>query len=554
MKRTTYMRLRRLSTALILASIVGIIWTCVAGRKQSDSLDGDEPHDNLRTPSPTSAYGDLVQEGDYPPGPFILKDQSSEMVALPFPPTPNLSLPPRDCPWEEPAQFVVWKDDWNVEPRQELVLPSGTRVLLEASPTVPLGRIVIPVDTELIIRGGVALDVEGIRVLGTLSIGSETCPIPATTPVSITLHGTRPQNAVVNPPEPAVKGIHVAKSGQLQLHGQRFFPSWTRLAHTVDPIAEPEFGNMLLLMDPVNWLPGQQVVVVTSALKDSRDCHQNEVRTVASVVTDPRSLPKKVKAAVYLTEPLQFRHVANKHYQVEVGLLSRSIIIQGSADDSEAVDPDPLNCTSNYVDFWETYDKRMSIPCPNYNTTGYGGHIMVEGFAQVEGVELYRMGQTNLPRYPFLFSMLGECPSCYFKHSSIHRSFYRCAVVQGTNSTIITENVAYNAIGHCFMLTDGVEESNTISYNLAAFIHWLGPEPARSSGRAVVNYYVSEKLAFPADTSASGFFIPNLFNRVLGNAASGVGLRCSSDSSFYTILLTFHSALDRVGLVSLHQI
>ena len=38
----------------------------------------------------------------------------------------------------------------------------------------------------------------------------------------------------------------------------------------------------------------------------------------------------------------------------------------------------------------------------------------------------------------------------------------------------VSNNVAYDVIGHCFYLEDGVEELNTISYNLAAHIHWMG--------------------------------------------------------------------------------
>ena len=122
------------------------------------------------------------------------------------------------------------------------------------------------------------------------------------------------------------------------------------------------------------------------------------------------------------------------------------------------------------------------------------------------------------------FHLLAECPECYFQHSSIHRSYYRCAVIQGTNSTRVTENVAYDAIGHCFALLDGAEEMNNISFNLAAHIHWLGPEPASIAGREQVYFDASPTLAFPADTSASGFFVPNGYNTLVGNAASGVSL------------------------------
>ena len=126
-------------------------------------------------------------------------------------------------------------------------------------------------------------------------------------------------------------------------------------------------------------------------------------------------------------------------------------------------------------------------------------------------------------RYPMHFHLLRDnCPQCYFTHSSIHRSFYRAAVIQGTNATQVTQNVAYDIVGNAFCFMDGAEERNNLSFNLAAYIHWLGPEPASIAGRESVAFDQTDTLAFPADTAASGFFLPNGDNIIVGNAASGV--------------------------------
>lgn len=118
-------------------------------------------------------------------------------------------------------------------------------------------------------------------------------------------------------------------------------------------------------------------------------------------------------------------------------------------------------------------------------------------------VELYRMGKTNVhSRYPMHFHLLGECPTCYFTASSVHESYYRCAILQGTNSTRVTENVAYDVKGYCFGLWDGVEEKNDLSYNLAAHIHWLGDKPSAQQGRQRLYVVELDTLAFPADVSA----------------------------------------------------
>jgi len=63
-----------------------------------------------------------------------------------------------------------------------------------------------------------------------------------------------------------------------------------------------------------------------------------------------------------------------------------------------------------------------------------------EGKGYVEGVELHRMGQTNvLGRYPMHFHLLeNTCHDCYFRHSSVHRSYYRCVSIHGTHNMTVT--------------------------------------------------------------------------------------------------------------------
>jgi hypothetical protein len=163
------------------------------------------------------------------------------------------------------------------------------------------------------------------------------------------------------------------------------------------------------------------------------------------------------------------------------------------------------------------------MPCMNKELTGYGGHIIVhgDGTGHVEGVELYRMGQTNvMGRYPMHFHMLNDCPTCYLKDSSVHRSFYRCISIHGTNSTTVSENVAYDVTGYCYYLEDGVEMDNTISFNLAAHIHPLADMPW-GYGQVTQVYQPSASLNVPADVTASGFYITNVHNSIIGNAASG---------------------------------
>ena len=54
-----------------------------------------------------------------------------------------------------------------------------------------------------------------------------------------------------------------------------------------------------------------------------------------------------------------------------------------------------------------------------------------------------------------------------------------------------------------------------IEFNLAAHVHFLG-EPARSSSQFIGNVYEAEDLKQPADVTASGFYISNMNNVIVG--------------------------------------
>lgn len=110
----------------------------------------------------------------------------------------------------------------------------------------------------------------------------------------------------------------VLKGGELDLHGAYFAPTWTRLAATVYP------GNQrLYLQEAVNWQPGQLLFVTTSVWRDEWD-NQNEVATIRAVEDGGFTL--------LLDEPMRYHHYGGPEYQSEVGLLSRSITLQGSPD------------------------------------------------------------------------------------------------------------------------------------------------------------------------------------------------------------------------------
>mmetsp|Transcript_11766 Transcript_11766/g.14644 ORF Transcript_11766/g.14644 Transcript_11766/m.14644 type:complete len:1149 (-) Transcript_11766:779-4225(-) len=449
-------------------------------------------------------------------GPVITENASSEVITIPQPPAPNTPLPSSNCPHLQ-NDLLDWHDEttWtnnNLVPPgngDDVTLPSNQKVIINSNVLEALGVVIIPSDSELIFgqnTNGISFKAQGFDVQGTLTIGSETCT--ATLPVNIILSGTRPFDAVTNRREATYKGISV--TGTISIHGKQFYRTWTRLAKTA--VAGNDF---VILQNTVNWQPGQEVVLVTTAVKDAREWHQNEVLIVDIVMKF-----KARSSIVYFTTPMQYTHYANNGFQGEAGLLSRIIKIQGADDDSEPTDPDSLDCVQSR---W-MWGGDTGVQCPDTELTGFGGHIMIHngGKGYVEGVELYKMGQTNvLGRYPIHYHILGnDCVDCYFRSSSVHRSFYRCISIHGTNSITVSENVAYDVTGYCYYLEDGVEEDNTFSYNLVAHVHYLGIA-AFGNGQTTELNYESPTLTLPADVTASGFYVTNVHNNIIGNSASG---------------------------------
>lgn len=271
-------------------------------------------------------------------------------------------------------------------------------------------------------------------------------------------------------------------------------------------------------------------MVTTTQHKDARFHNYNEVRTIESVrciTYRDASCQSHTLGAVTVTEPLSAHHyAAEREYQAEVGLLSRTITVEGDAADSPPTDTHDAVCSEATDGSISNSKKRHTkYPCPDKYLTGHGGHVIFVGenvTARVSGVEFHRMGQTNaFGRYPVHFHLMRDAGyGSYVTDSSVHESYYRCIVVHGTRGAEVSRNVMYDATGHCVYLESGNEEDNTIEGNLAAHVHPIG-RIATQGGQEQENVRESANLTVPADTTASPYYITNLNNTVVGNAAVG---------------------------------
>eukprot|EP01084_Bolivina_argentea_P204467 349184_1 len=421
-----------------------------------------------------------------------------------------------DCPWDDSSITIT---DWPYGSSGDITIPSGTHVLL--TPTLITGNSATNTFNKISIANGASLifSDEDISVYvceifneGNLRIGGPSCRIQNN--IHIIFYGTISDSSLNNNDRSKTsKGIISDGNSVFDLFGKKYHPTWTRLAYIGN-----ENDNSITLQDTTNWEIGQEIMITTTIWFDCPDfyelewclqcyswekdyypdkyclsenliSHQNEVRVI-------NNINGKI---ITLNESLNYQHYAGKEYQAEVVLLSRNILLEGDMLDGTSFD------------------------------NGFGGHTLATGntVVRIAGTQANNMGQLNvLGRYPLHMHLLGNGTDSYFTDNSVTNSFFRCYVIHGTNDTLLSRNIAYNVMGMCYYIEDGIEENNTLSYNFAGHIHPIYTPSGPRGGQSGYNHETVtglgfDALAVPVDTSASGFYISNAYNIIRGNAASG---------------------------------
>ncbi|XP_076471152.1 cell surface hyaluronidase CEMIP2-like [Babylonia areolata] len=199
--------------------------------------------------------------------------------------------------------------------------------------------------------------------------------------------------------------------------------------------------------DVTSWKVGDQIVVASTDF----EWRQAEVKTIMTC-TDCQSNEVRVDG------PFQYSHYGEVSLGVderaEVGLLSRSVVVEGEMEDS---------C-------YHSNEKEADL-CDKFGRDTFGAHIMVNhevGNAHIQHVEIYHGGQQAvMGRYPLHFHMMGDAGrGQWFRNNSIHSSFQRCITVHGTNYSEVSDNVCYDHLGHGLFIEDSAEQHNVIRGNL----------------------------------------------------------------------------------------
>ena len=360
----------------------------------------------------------------------------------------------------------------------KVIIARDRNVVLDVSPPA-LGGLSIDGKLSFSNAADLELTTEWIMLHGELAIGSEASP--HTRNATITFTDNVPGEDVMA--GMGDRGIMIS-GGTLNLHGDRT-NSWTKLAETA------EAGSTSIeVLNAAEWQVGDEIVLAST----DYDPRQAERRSIAAIRGN----------TITLDEPLDYMHFGEITFDVdergEVGLLTRNIRIQASADAAESF---------------------------------FGGHIMAMPSSRmfVEGVELQRMGQNlTLARYPIHWHLVGDAQGQYIRNAAIHDTFNRCVTVHGTNYLQVENNVTYNTVGHCFFLEDGIEHHNRFVRNLGIQTKChtslpcvptnLGAAGEEGQGGSTAGQQ-SEEVLIPSDNTVSTFWITNPDNSYVDNVAAG---------------------------------
>ncbi|WP_305096732.1 G8 domain-containing protein [Croceibacterium aestuarii] len=394
-------------------------------------------------------------------------------------PTPGAIA--RTVKWSDPA---AWPSGKVPAAGEAVTIPRGTEVVLDVSPPA-LRSVTVQGKLTFADTRDLSLATDWIYLPGgALQIGTEARPFAHK--ATITLTDTVPGEDINTMGDRGIMLIN----GTLELHGNRSH-SWTKLAATAEKGA-----RQIEVLDASEWQAGDEIVLASTDFNP----RQAERRTITAVNGNTLSF----------AQPLDYMHFGEVTYGVdergEVGLLTRNIKVEASGDAEQSY---------------------------------FGGHIMAMPGSTVhaEGIELNRMGQhLHLARYPMHFHLVGAGAGMYIRNAAIHDSYNRCVTVHGTHDVEVENNVAYNTVGHCFFMEDGIEHGNRFVHNLAiqtkchptldcvpTNLAANGEKPALAADRAAyakASFHGGNTL-LPSDNTAASFWITNPDNTYIDNVAAG---------------------------------
>jgi len=383
--------------------------------------------------------------------------------------TPTCVTPPVGAAlWSNGAN---WPGGVVPGPGSCVTIPSGTTMYLDVTSTAALAELEI-VGSLIVPCGTHTLQASNILVTGSLIAGSQAAPYSGGFTIRLL------QGPLCNPSKEE-QTLAVESGGLLQLAGIPFTPSWTRLALTA-PAAPGAVTQRIDLQSTVSWLANQEVVIAST----DYDQNQCEKRTIYSL---GGTSIKVNNGLIYphwgATEGLAYDPIGIEE-RAEVGLLSRSIVIEGTP----YVTPGGVTSAGHVV------LRNASTSTPR---------------AELSWVEFKNLGKEGvLGKYPMHFHQISAASGSFVRNCSFNKSYNRAISIHTTQGVDVSDNVAFDIIGHAYYFEDDPAQGCTMNRNLG-----LLTKPG---------------TVIPSDSKPATFWLHSPNNTVQQNAAAG-----SSDYGFW---------------------
>ncbi|XP_075606537.1 fibrocystin isoform X7 [Balearica regulorum gibbericeps] len=290
------------------------------------------------------------------------------------------------------------------------------------------------------------------------------------------------------------------RNGTLSLHG--WMP---KVAFTDLKSSARANDTRLVLQEPVDWQPGDEIVVGRTGLGDAQQ--QEEMAVIESVNN----------TELYLKSPLSYSHNVGEGWvngqrlplRAVVALISRRVVVQGN------VTMERMSHLRQCVKAGVTKGGSRCLYKRSERQLGsrdLGAIMVVEAFQgeasrlRMEGVQFHHVGQA-FQQHRSALTVAGNAwmADSYIRGCCVLDSFGQGLRLTGISNLSVDSNVFYNISGHGLLLGEGLEEGNRVSNNI------------------VIGLSGTDGLSNIETLSPAGIYIRAPANHIKGNTVSAAG-------------------------------
>ncbi|XP_068867901.1 fibrocystin isoform X2 [Aphelocoma coerulescens] len=286
------------------------------------------------------------------------------------------------------------------------------------------------------------------------------------------------------------------RNGTLSIHGWMPKVVFTHLKSSANAS-----DTQLVLQEPVDWQPGDEILVGSSGLGDAQQWE--ELAVIQSVNN----------TELHLRTPLRYPHSVGEGWDngqdlplsPVVALISRRVVVQGNvtlermSHLSQCVNAGHSRC------LYKRSERQLG-------SRDLGAIVVVEAFQgeacqlQLQGVQFRHVGQT-FRHHCSALTVTGNTwmADSYIRGCCVLDSFGQGLRLTRISNLSVDNNVFYNISGHGLLLGEGLEEENRVSNNL------------------VIGLSGTDGLSNIETLSPAGIYIRAPASHIRGNTVCGAG-------------------------------